>query len=200
LISARPALLRNGIEIADPLRVVLGYVELGWRFDRTDASGPLSFGEPDLRFANRDGARISAAEIDAILRRRRAIEPALRAIAPEASLTGRGVPWAPLRELFDGFADIRGVGFSKMTKALYRKRPALIPMLDSIVQAYLAGDDPGPPAPFGERAIALVRGYKRDLDVNGAALRAARKELARRGHAFTEVRILDLLILSATAG
>jgi hypothetical protein len=49
-----------------------------------------------------------------------------------------------------------------MTKALHRKRPALIPMLDSVVQAYLTRDDPGTgsSASFGERATALVRSYK----------------------------------------
>ena len=81
------------------------------------------------------------------------------------------MPWQALGQLFDGFADIRGVGFSKMTKALYRKRPALIPILDSIVQRYLADDDPGPDAAFGARALALVRGYKRDLDRNRGSLR-----------------------------
>ena len=81
-------------------------------------------------------------------------------------------------QLFDAFADIRGVGFSKMTKALHPKRPALIPMLDSVVQTYLEDDDLGAQAPFGERALALVRGYKRDLDRNSAAVRAVRQELA----------------------
>jgi Family of unknown function (DUF6308) len=89
------------------------------------------------------------------------------------------------------------VGFSKMTKTLYLKRPALIPMLDSVVQEYLADDDLGAAAPFGERAVALVRGYQRDLDLNRMALRATRQELVRRGHDVTEVRILDLLIWSA---
>jgi len=132
---------------------------------------------------------------------RRAIERALRAVAPNASLTGAAdsVPWGPLRQLFDAFADIRGVGFSKTTKALHPKRPALIPMLDSIVQNYLKDDDPGPQAPFGERALGLVRGYQRDLDRNWAAARAVRQGLARRGYELTEVRILDLLILSAAA-
>jgi Family of unknown function (DUF6308) len=88
---------------------------------------------------------------------------------------------------------------SKMTKALYRKRPALIPILDSIVQKYLEDDDPGAQAPFGKRALALVRGYRRDLDNNRTALGAARQELAGRGYDLTEVRILDLLILSAEA-
>ena len=106
------------------------------------------------------------------------------------------MPWLSLRQLFDAFADIRGVGLAKMTKALHPKRPALIPMLDSIVQKYLADDDPGAQAPFGERALALVRAYKSDLDRNVAVVQAVRQELARRGYELSEVRILDLLILS----
>ena len=42
-------------------------------------------------------------------------------------------------------------------------------MLDRVVQQYLADDDLGAQAPFGERALGLVRGYKRDLDRNRAA-------------------------------
>jgi hypothetical protein len=193
--------LRNGVEIEDPLRVVLGFLEEGWAYDVSEPPGPSSFGESDLRLANRGGARISAAEIAAILERRPAIERALAAIAPGASLAGAAttVPWLPLRQLFDAFADIRGVGFAKMTKALHRKRPALIPMLDSVVQKYLKDDDLGAQAPFGERALGLVRGYKRDLDRNRATLRAAGQELAKRGYGVTDVRILDLLIWSVEA-
>jgi hypothetical protein len=192
-----PAVLRSGVVIDDALTVVLGPIDAGWALDPRDTS-PMSFGEPDLRLANRAGARISAAEIAAVLERRRAIERALGAIAPDASLAGAAssVPWPALRQLFEAFADLRGVGFAKATKALHRKRPALIPMLDSVVQQYLADDDLGAGAPFGERALALVGGYKRDLDANRAALRALRRELARRGYDLTEVRLLDLLIWS----
>ncbi len=199
-MSLRPVVLRNGVVIEDPPGVILGFLE-AHRLDVGGPSPPASFGEPDLRLANRDGARISAAEITAVLRRRRAIERALRAIAPDASLAGAAVsvPWLPLGQLFGAFAGIRGVGMSKMTKALYRKRPALIPILDSVVQRYLQDDDLGAQAPFGERALGLVRGYRRDLDRNRAAVRAARQELAGRGYGLTEVRILDLLILSAEA-
>jgi Family of unknown function (DUF6308) len=180
---------------------VLGFLEEGWAYDVSDPPGPWSFGESDLRLANRGGARISAVEIAAILERRPAIQRALAAIAPGASLAGAAtsVPWLPLRQLFDAFADIRGVGFAKMTKALHRKRPALIPMLDSVVQRYLEDDDLGAKAPFGERALGLVRGYKRDLDRNRATLQAAKQELAKRGYRITDVRILDLLIWSVEA-
>lgn len=200
-MSRRPVVLREGVVIGDPLQVVLGFFTARWHPGARDPSPPASFGEPQLRLANRDGARISAAERAAILDRRPAIERALAAIAPHASLAAAAtaVPWPPLRQLFGAFADIRGVGLSKMTKALYRKRPALIPILDSVVQRYLADDDPGAQAPFGERALGLVRGYKRDLDRNAAAVQAVRQELTARGYGLTEVRILDLLILSARA-
>jgi len=196
-----PVVLRNGVGIEDPLGVVLAFLQAYGRLGISDPAEPMAFGEPDLRLANRGGARISAAEIAAILERRGAIEGALGAIAPDVSLAGAAdsVPWLVLRQLFDAFADIRGVGFAKMTKALYPKRPALIPMLDSIVQKYLQDDDLGAHAPFGERALGLVHGYKRDLDRNSAAVRAVREDLAGSGYRLTEVRILDLLILSASA-
>jgi Family of unknown function (DUF6308) len=203
--SSWPVVLRSGVVVEDPLSVVLGFLAR-WRFDFSDPAQPMSFGEPDLRLANRGGARISAAEIATVLERRGAIERALRAIAPDASLSGQAdsgeadsVPWLPLGQLFEAFADIRGVGFAKMTKALHPKRPALIPLLDSIVQKYLEADDLGAQAPFGQRALGLVRGYKSDLDRNLTAIRAVRQELARRGYELTEVRILDLLILSDAA-
>jgi len=198
--SIRPVALRNGVNIEDPLGVVLGFLQARRRFDISDPSRPASFGEPDLRLANRGGARISAAQIAAILERRRAIERALRAIAPDASLAGAAnwVPWLPVRQLFDAFADIRGVGLSKMTKALYPKRPALIPMLDSVVQKYLQDDDLGAQAPFGERARARMRLQTRPRPQlgGGASGPAGAGEAQLRAH---RVRILDLLILSAQA-
>jgi len=196
--------LRGGIEVASPLDVAVGYLDAWSGFERlTDASGAASFDERDLRLANRGGARISAAEIAAILERRRRIVRVLAGIPPDASLAepAASIPWAPLAALFDQFAGIRGVGFSKMTKTLHKKRPALVPMLDSVVQAYLATDDPriDATAEFGERALALVRAYKRDMDRNRSALRTTRRELAARGYEVTEVRLLDLLIWWAAA-
>ena len=192
--------LRGGVELDDPLGVTIGFVEAYPGYDARD-SRPGSFDENDLRHANRGGARVSAAQIAAILDRRRRIERALRAIAPEASLADaeESIPWRPLTRLFDAFADISGVGFSKMTKALHPKRRALIPMLDSVVQAYLAADEPKT-LPFGERATTLVGSYKQDLDRNLAALRQIQRDLADRGYPpLTAVRILDLLLWSAYA-
>ena len=196
-------ILRGGVEVENPLELALDFLAAYSSYEARDSSRPASFDESDLRQANRGGARISAAEIAAILERRGEIERALREIHPAASLAdaASAIPWLPLTRLFDAFSDIRGVGFSKMTKALHPKRPALIPMLDSVVQEYLTTDDPATSSPesFGARAIALVRSYKRDLDRNRSALDELKRELATRDYPLTEVRILDLLIWSVNA-
>ena len=196
-------ILRQGVEVENPLELALEFLAAYSGYEGGDSSGPTSFDENDLRLANRGGARISAAEIAAILERRREIERALGEIDPDATLANAtgSIPWSPLTRLFDGFADIRGVGFSKMTKALHRKRPGLIPMLDSVVQTYLTRDDPGTGASgsFGDRATELVRSYKRDLDRNRAVLHEIQRELAGREYRLTEVRILDLVIWSVSA-
>ena len=202
IVRTSTIVLRGGVEVENPLELALEFLAAYSGYEAHDSSGPASFDESDLRLANRGGARISGAEIAAVLERRGEIERALRKIHPMASLADAttSIPWVPMTQLFDAFADIRGIGFSKMTKALYRKRPALIPMLDSVVQAYLTGDDPETrsSASFGERATALVRGYKRDLDRNGAVLHEIQEKLAGRTYRLTEVRILDLLIWSVS--
>jgi Family of unknown function (DUF6308) len=195
--------LRGGVEVEKPLELALEFLGAYSGSWAGDSSGPVSFDERDLRLANRGGARISAAEIAAILERRSEIESALRNVDPDASLAEAtsSIPWTPLTRLFDAFADIRGVGFSKMTKALHMKRPALIPMLDSVVQAYLTQDDRDTRSSgsFGERAIVLVRSYKRDLDRNRSVLHELQQELAGHTYQLTEVRILDVLIWSLSA-
>ena len=125
----------------------------------------------------------------------------MREISPDASLAGaaRSIPWRALTGLFEAFSAIRGIGLAKVTKTLHPKRPALIPMLDSVVRAYLEGDDLGGSDSYGERATALVRSYKGDLDRNRGPLRGIQRELAGRGYQLTEVRILDIVIWSVFA-
>ena len=192
-------ILRGGVEVENPLELTLEFLA-AYPGEADGSVSAESFDESDLRFANRGGARIAAAEIEVILERRDQIERALRQVPGDASLADAtsSIPWIPLTVLFDAFADIRGVGLSKMTKALYVKRPALIPILDSVVQTYLETDDPGTRSSgsFGERAIELVGRYKRDVDRNRSVLDEVQRELASRTYRLTEVRILDLVIWS----
>ena len=66
---------------------------------------------------------------------------------------------------------------------------------------FLEVDDPRArsSASFGERATALVRSYKRDLDRNRSVRHEIQQELASRTYRLTEVRILDIVIWSVSA-
>jgi hypothetical protein len=131
--------LRHGIEVENALEPTLEFLHAYPSTVAEEASPTESLGEDDLKRANRGGARISAAEIAAVLERKGEIERWLQGISPDASLAGaaRSIPWSALRGLFEAFAGIRGIGLSKVTKTLHPKRPTLIPMLDSVVRAYL---------------------------------------------------------------
>src|SRR6266536_6376107 len=69
-------ILRGGVEVENPLELALQFLAAYSTYEAYDSSGPASFDESDLRQANRGGARISAAEIAAILERRGKIEHA----------------------------------------------------------------------------------------------------------------------------
>ena len=131
---------------------------------RRRTSGAPTGRRPHLRGGDRGDSRAPARD---------------RACAPRApSRTRRWpralIPWAPLARLFEAFAGIRGVGFSKMTKALHKKRPALIPMLDSVVQAYLASRPP-PVGSFGRaRDRARPRATRSTSTATALCLRAVR--------------------------
>jgi hypothetical protein len=72
------------VELENPLELALEFLA-AHSGTEADSLGPSSLNESDLRLANRGGARISAAEITAILERR-GIERGLRRIRPDASL------------------------------------------------------------------------------------------------------------------
>src|SRR2546425_9075746 len=62
--------LRGAVEVGNPLELALEFLAAYSSYESHDFSGPGSFDETDLRLANRGGARISTAEITAILERR----------------------------------------------------------------------------------------------------------------------------------
>lgn len=188
---------RNGKRLDEPVRLGLLFLESDYSYrsyDSVPVPTDATLRESDLRIANHIGARMSAAEIGALMERRSAIETALRRIGPEVSLgdPDSQIPWDALHDLYSAAEGVRGIGLAKLTKALHKKRPRLIPMLDSVVAGYLRSVDSIPSGGGVATATALTRGYKRDLDANREALECVRRKLEARGYVLTLCRILDL--------
>jgi hypothetical protein len=77
---------------------------------------------------------------------------------------------------------------------LHKKRPGLIPILDSVVQSYLRAVDSIPDLTNAKLAIEFVRSYKKDLDANADSLRRMRAELKDGGLYLSECRLFDIFL------
>jgi hypothetical protein len=151
----------------------------------------------DIAIANWMIARMSRRVMEGIYRRAAKINAALATIPPASTLTMRadGVPWEGLQALMRAIEGTPEVGLARATKVLHKKRPALIPILDSVLETYLrridglrrAGD-------FAADAVELIASYKRELDASLPTLQALQAKLRNRGVELSEVRLLDLFL------
>lgn len=148
--------------------------------------------EKDIRFANYMGARMGPRIIKAVLDRSNAINLALARIAPVITILDVSVPWTALEQLFSVTLGPE-VGPARATKILHKKRPALIPILDSVVVSYcegacgadLRGQD------TASKMTAYVKVIKKDIDRNLDILESAIRETCLK---LTPVRAFDILL------
>lgn len=193
-------LLRNGTRIENVLETALEFVEKdsSYRsYDLAEVAQDNVLTEADIRVANAIIARMSPQVIAGIYARAPVINAALTQIPTSASLVvpADEIPWHELENLMRAMQGILEVKLARQTKVLHKKRPALIPILDSVLEKYLrqvdglqrSGDQ-------AHDAVELIRSYKRELDSALPALQPLREELHRRGIDLTECRLLDLFL------
>jgi hypothetical protein len=196
-MSCPPFVFRSGKRIGDPLSKALEFVDRDWsyrHYDLAPVAQDNSLTVEDIAVANKIVARMSSRDQMAVLERAPAIGHALARIPPQATLVAPddAVDWDALGELYRSVQGIPHIGLPRATKILHKKRPALIPILDSVVEAYLRSVDAIPHGTLAEVGVALTRSYKAELDANAATLACVRGALASQSILLTEVRILDM--------
>jgi hypothetical protein len=195
-----PLVLRNGTRIEAVLQTALDFLDQdsSYRnYDLADVQEDDVLTEADISVANAMIARMSPEVIARIYQRVPVINAALAQVPRRASLAEppSSIPWQAIEELMRAMQRIPEVKLARQTKVLHKKRPALIPILDSVVATYLRRVDglrrTGDPA---REAVELIQSFKRELDANLPALRALQGELRRRDIDLTECRLLDLFL------
>jgi hypothetical protein len=197
--APRVLVLSNGVEVEAPVDKALAFFAAypsSYPFYDSVEPDPYVFGADDIRLANRIIARMGASATAALLGRRSQIESAMRGIRVDATLAAPTdeVPWDAIAQMYAAVDNLPHIGLPRATKALHRKRPALIPILDSVVEEYLV--EVGGPAPraLGERGLELTRRYHAEILHCLDELRAARLDLQERGLNLTECRLLDIFL------
>lgn len=134
----------------------------------------------------------------AVWEHRAAIEAALPHIPPEADLAAADVPWDGIQALLDPFQDIPRAKLGIATKILHKKRPGLIPMLDTLLQGYYRGRlGKARTSTLGGYGVNLMKLFREDLLAVLPEMTALCKIAAEQQKPVTPVRMLDHMVWSA---
>ena len=132
-----------------------------------------------------------------------AVNPLLEQI-PERAELHAFASLEPLHELLAAAMTSRYVLLATATKVLHRKRPALIPIMDSVVAGHFVHEDPTEQAllkrSFENRNAAAdigrltIERLREDVVHGFAPLDELREALDGEGFALSHVRIMDILV------
>ncbi len=199
--------LRNGVVIDKPENVILRYYEemgSGTRaYDEgvipTDDRFPREQLIAACELANKIGGRgIPGRAIDDLCGRQSRIAKKLEEVPSTITILNESenIPWMSITELFDAFR-VPYVTIARYTKMLHKKRPNLIPILDSHVRDdyFLPTIARGAIAGLSdaERATYLVREMRKDVSENSEALFYLH-EWRGKPYPISILRLFDILI------
>jgi len=187
--------LQSGVEIRECQKKLAEFCHKdnsyrGYDMKKVNEDNRLTKG--DIQLANFMVARMSSLIIESVINRSTAVNSALERIPPGTAISDEHVLWSAIEQLFSAMLGPE-VGPARATKILHKKRPALIPILDSVVVSYCQAvsgrslrdkDEPS-------RMTLCVQAVKVDVDNNLSVL-----EEAIQANAFdlTPVRAFDILL------
>jgi hypothetical protein len=195
--------LQSGLTVEDPMSIVLGYVNANVysRYDAVPVLHDNQLRQSEIELSRRLGSRISNRQVAMLCEQRDPVEAALADIPGYIDLLdvpfGEPIPGeAGISGAITAMCRIDGIKLAKSAKILHKKRPALIPILDTVVQMYywpkwvpsVRGRS------WGDYATTMIRMIHRDLYSIGEQLREIRHGLTNRGLIVSCCRILDILI------
>ncbi len=135
----------------------------------------------------------------AVWEHRATIEAGLKQIPADADLAADEVPWHGLQALLDPFQSIPRAKLGIATKILHKKRPALIPMLDTLLVGHYHHRVTTRAKPLGGYAANLIKLFREDLLAVLPEVTALCDLAAGQSKPVTAVRMLDHLVWSQLA-
>jgi len=198
-------ILRSNIKVANPQEVILRYYSTMGRgvhlYDQTVIPQDNTFTSEQMerikRLVNGLGERgIPHSAISTLNHRRTEIENRLRQVPATVNIIDdcSVIPWGDIGHLIDSMR-VPYLGLARLTKILHKKRPNIIPILDSVMVGYLqpfisreeivGASDAG-------RAICYIKELKKDIH-NNIMVFTELLEWARKPYPISIIRILDIL-------
>ncbi|MEX2236501.1 MAG: DUF6308 family protein [Dehalococcoidia bacterium] len=165
------------------------------QYDLVGVGADNALRSPELQAAAPLIPGFSPQIIDILAQRDHQISEALNGIKAGAALSepAAEIPWDAVRSLIRATV-APGIGLSRATKILHKKRPALIPVIDEPIMRYALRVTPNLPSEPAEATVRVMEILKQDLDANLSALLRTTEDVD--DVALTPLRVLDLAIRS----
>jgi hypothetical protein len=192
--------LPSGLKISEPRKLMLAFVEHWYdKYDGVPVEQDNELRASEIALSTMLMSRISGVTGGYILCIKEAIEAGLAKVPTNGDLLDVvvGDPIHGAEGISQAITAICAVPRAKLgvaTKILHKKRPGLIPILDSVVSDHYAHLVPSNPnRTWGDYAIAVTELVHKDMAVAGTELLELRDELSANNTPMTPCRILNAL-------
>jgi hypothetical protein len=200
--------LRSGLEIGNPRKLLRAFIRQWYpMYDGVAVAQDNQLLVTDIALSTMMNSRLGGTTGALIYRARGPIESGLSKIPAGLDLLdvvpGDELPGAAgISEAIAGMANVPRVKLSSATKILHKKRPGLIPVLDTVVEAqyFPKWCQPVPGRGWGDYAVGLIRVFHLDMLSVALELRELEYELEAAGTPLTPCRILNVLMWIARVG
>jgi hypothetical protein len=201
--------LSFGKSVTDPTARLLTFLNHEYEiYDKVDVKTDDTIELLDILVANCINARIDIAEkIRSIYNGRKAVETALTAIPADADLLADNFDWEAVENVINAFCSIKGAMESVTTKILHKKRPNLIPIMDTVLGKHYHinfGQTVFPKYQKGKTSGKVVVAYMQQMQEE---MRNCEKELdllyeaaAQNNTTISRLRIFEILLWTEVEG
>lgn len=200
--------LRSGLEVNNPRKLLRSFVRQWYpMYDGVPVLQDNRLHVTDIALSTMMNSRIGGTTGALLHRARHTIESGLAKIPAGLDLldvvAGDEIPGAAgISEAIAGMAAVPRVKLSAATKILHKKRPGLIPILDTVLEAHYFPKwvQPVPGHGWGDYTVSLIKAVHLDMLSAAVELRDIEYELEEAGTPLTPCRILNVIMWIARVG
>jgi hypothetical protein len=199
--------LKSGLRIPKAKELILGFVKAWYpMYDGVEVAVDNELRVTEIALSVMLNSQISGNTGGEIYNKRKPIQKALKKIPVDVDLLsipiGETIPGlGGIAEAVDEMCSLHRVKLSVSTKILHKKRPLLIPIFDSQVEAQYSGSIPDSSnMEYGEYCNAMIRLVHEDMIAAKQELLDLCNLLKKNGTPMTPLRVLNAMTWAVRSG
>lgn len=189
--------LKSGLDLYRPNETLTSFIRQEYEaYDGIKVAQDNVLRPEEIAISVMVNSQISGNTARQIWENRKPVEDSLRRIGSSASIADvvDKIPWDEVGHCVDGICRVPRAKLAVASKILHKKRPALIPMMDSVIIGYYSPLIQKQAGSLGQYAAHIMRVFRCDLLSVHDELEAMSTFATALGKPITVCRALEVLI------